>query len=162
MAFITPNTPNLVDFKSFLAESVQIPLAALPDASPYPSYALDQAIALVLNPPGAALPGVMYSLACYNCATHLLFVITPDQSGQSYFLNARGNNSTAIPPGFGLNAPSTGIVVSSSDNGTSAGLAQPEWAAGLTVGQLGFMKTPWGREFLSWQQSYGPSIVALS
>jgi len=162
MAFITPDTPNLVDFLSFLNESVQIPVSALPVDSPYPEYALKQAIALVLNPPGAIYPGVMYSLACYNCATHLVFLITPDQNGQSFFLNARGNNSSATPPGFGLNAPSTGLVVSSSDNGTSAGLAQPEWAKGLTVSDLGFFKTPWGRAYLSWNQSYGSTIVALS
>jgi hypothetical protein len=173
MPFVNPTTPNLADFLTFLADTVQIPVAALPANSPYPGYALNQAIALVLNPsgamfpgvtfpPGAGYPGVMYSLACYNCATHLLFVITPDQDGQTYFKNARGNNSSSDPPGFGLNAPSTGLVVSSSDQGTSAGLAEPKWAKGLTVSQLGYYKTPWGREYLSWQQSYGPTIVGLS
>lgn len=162
MAFANPSSPNLPDFLQFLADSVQISSAALPSDSPYPQYALDQAIALVLNPSGATYPGVMYSLACYNAATHILLVITPDQTGQNWFANVRGNNSSSIPPGFALNAPSTGLVVSTSDQGTSAGLAEPEWAKGLTVGQLDFYRTPWGRAYLSFQQSYGSTIVALS
>ena len=107
-------------------------------------------------------PGILYTLAVYNCATHLLFVITPDQAGQSYFANARGNNSSTIPPGFALNVPSTGIVVSTFDQGTGTTLTAPQWADGLTIGQLDFYRTPWGRSYLSFAQSFGPTIVGLS
>jgi len=155
--FLFPQTPNIVDFLEFLANSVQIPAAALPASSPWPQYALTQAVALVLLPP--ALPAaILYVLACYNCATHLLFTICPDQNGQNYFATARGAGTT----GFGLIQPSTGLVISTSDQGTSASLAEPKWAPGLTVSQLGFYKTPYGREYLAWNQSYGPTIVALS
>jgi hypothetical protein len=160
--FVTPGTPNLPDFLTFLA-GLQIPSAALPSNSAFPGYALNQAIALVNNPPGVVLPDpVMYSLACYNCATHLLILITPDQPGQTWFATSRGNNPTSTPPGFGLNTISQGLVASSSDNGTSSTLASPDWAKGLTIGQLGFMKTPWGRRYLDWNQSFGPTIVGLT
>jgi hypothetical protein len=162
--FVNPTTPNLPDFLTFLATSVQIPNTALPADSPWPGYALDAAVGLVLMPPCGlpTVPGVLYSLACYNCATHILLGITPDQPGQTFFADIRGNNSSTIPPGLGLNIPTTGLVVSSSDQGSSVGLTAPEWAAGLTVSQLQFYKTPWGREYLSWQQSYGPTIVGLT
>ncbi len=161
--FVNPNQPNLPDFLDFLSTSVQIPSVALPDDSPFPGYALAQAIELVLQPPSPwtrspPSGGILYTLAVYNCATHILFVITPDQEGQTYFATMRG----PAPGGFNLNAPSSGIVVSSSDNGSAATLAQPTWGAGLTVTQLGFFKTPWGREYLGFIQSYGPSIVGLT
>jgi hypothetical protein len=155
MPFVNPKTPNLPDFLTFLADQVQIPSSALPDDSPYPGYALDAAIGLVLLPPACPVP-VLYTLAVYNGATHLLFTITPDQQGQTYFANARS------PQGFGLAAPSTGLVVATFDEGTGTTLAEPEWAKGLTVNQLGYFKTPWGREYLSWQQSFGPTIVGLT
>lgn len=161
MPFATPTTPNLADFLLFLADSVQIPAAALPGSSPYPGYAFDQAVDLVLNPP-TGIAGILYTLAVYNCATHLLLTITPDQPGQTFFADVRGNNNATIPPGLALNVPATGIVVSTSDETTSVTQAKPVWAEGLTIGQLGFLKTPWGRAYLDYQQSYGPSIVGLT
>ncbi len=156
MAFVDPNTPNLVDFGTFLTTSVQIPTTALPTNSQWIGYAFTQAQTLVLNIPG--VPGIMFSLATYNCATAILFLITPDQTGQTYFANARSNSAT----GFNLNAPSTGLVVSSSDESTSATLTAPTWAAGMTIDDLGYMKTPWGRAYLAYQQKYGSTIVDLT
>jgi hypothetical protein len=171
MAFITPLTPNLVDFTTFLTDSVQIPVAALPLDSPWPSYAFNQAMALTpclgcgfnypFTPTGG---GILYTLAVYNCATALLFLIAPDQSGQTYFVDARSSQpSTNFPNGgFGLIAPKTGLVVASSDESTSTTLTAPKWADGLTVGQLGFFQSPWGRYYLSYIQSAGPSVVGLT
>lgn len=153
--FLTPSSPNLADFLTFLATSVQIPLSALPTGSPWPQYALDHAIALALLP--SCLPSpVMYTLAVYNGATHVLLAITPDQPGQTYFANARAE------AGFGIALPSSGVVSGASDQGTSGSLVQPEWAKGLTISQLQFFKTPWGRELLSWNQSYGPAAWGLT
>ena len=153
--FVTPSTPNLPDFLTFISNApTGITPAILPANSPWPGYALDQAIALVLDPPCS--PGILYVLAVYNCATHLLFAITPDQIGQVFFQNARSAK------GYSLVQPSTGLVVSANDQGSGTTVATPKWAEGLTVSQLGFMRTPWGREYLAWAQSYGPTIVGLS
>jgi hypothetical protein len=178
MAFVTPNTPNLTDFLDFLSESVQIPSAALPALSPWPGYAFNQAMLTVVSgpgdsgcwgwPPGMVPPngglGILYTLAVYNCATHLLFMITPDQSGQTYFADARASTTSTNFPngGFGLNTPSMGLVVSASDEATSSTLKTPNWAAGMTIGQLELFQTPWGRAYLSYAQSYGPTIVGLT
>jgi hypothetical protein len=150
--FLLPNQPNIVDFLNFIGTTVQIPVEDLPLTSPWPQYALNQA--LILTPRAAV--GVIYTLAVYNCATHILLSITPDQSGRTYFTNARSN------AGFDLITGSTGLITSTSDQGTSVSIAQPNWAVRMTVSQLGFMKTPWGREFLGYIQSYGPSIVGLT
>jgi len=154
MAFVTPTTPNLADFNVFLATSVKIPTAALPSDSPWPGYAFAQAMQLTLAIPGVS--GLLYTLAVYNCATHILFAITPDQDGQTYFVDARSSS------GFNLINPSAGLVQAASDDGTSSSYKVPDWVSGLTIGQLGFYKTPWGREYLSFIQSYGPTIVGLT
>jgi hypothetical protein len=159
--FATPTNPNLADFVVFLNTSVQIPVTALPTNSPWPGYAFTQAMALV--PCYAGVPGIMFSLAVYNCATAILFLITPDQVGQTYFKGARSNQpQTTGPGGFALIQPSSGLVASTSDEGTSVTLANPDWVKGLTIGQLQFAKTPWGREYLSFIQSYGPTIWNLT
>lgn len=153
--FVTPGTPNLTDFLTFLSTSVQIPSPALPVNSPWPGYALNQAIALALNLPNS--PSVVgYSLACYNGGTHILLSIAPDTPPQTYFADQRG------PDGFGLIMPSTGLVQTAGDQGTSGGVAVPTWVTGLTIADLDMMKTPWGRSFLAWNQSYGPTIWGLS
>jgi hypothetical protein len=165
MPFVTPNTPNLLDFQTWLTTDVQIPTSAWPSGgitvSNYPQYALNQAVALVLNICG--VPGFMYTLAVYNCATAILFSITPDTAPSTYFADARSTVPSPNFPngGFGLNQVSTGLVVASSDEGTSVTLTAPTWAADLTVGQLGFMKTIWGRYYLDFIEKYG-TIWGLS
>ena len=156
VGFVTPTTPNVADFTTFLQTSVQIPASALPPTSPWIGYAFDQAKALVPCYPG--VPGITFSLATYNLGTHLLFLIAPDVTGQTYFATKRGNTAE----GFSLNAPSTGLVVSSSDESTSATLTAPKWADGLTVAQLGYMKTLWGRAYLEYIQAAGPTLWGIT
>jgi hypothetical protein len=173
--FVNPLRPNLPDFLTFLVESVQIPTAALPTNDPFTGYAFDIALATCISGPvwcgipgssttGPSALGILYTLAVYNLGVATLFQITPDQSGQTYFADARNSAVSANFPngGFGLNQVSTGLVQASSDEGTSATLVAPTWAAGLTVGQLQLMKTYWGQQYLSFSQSYGPTIVGLT
>jgi hypothetical protein len=169
VSFVTPSTPNLVDFTTYIETSVQIPTAALPTNDPFIGYAFNIALATVVCVPmalclppgtGPSALGVLYALAVYNLGVATLFQITPDQPGQTYFADARSSAVSANFPsgGFGLNQVSTGLVVSSSDEGTSATLVAPTWAANLTIGQLQLMKTYWGQQYLSYAQSYGPNI----
>jgi hypothetical protein len=172
-AFLWPNRPNITDFWFWLQTNVSIPEAALPVTSPYPQYALWQALELVLCDRGVPFRngmnfeyseptprnlwgGISYTLAVYNCATHLLLGIAPDMPGQSFFTAARANS------GYSLVNPSTGLIVAASDVTTSSTLTPPKWASGLTVSQLGFMKTPYGREYLAYNQAYGPTVVGLT
>jgi hypothetical protein len=156
VGFANPVTPSLADFLVFLSTSVQIPASALPSGSPWPGYAFDQAKALVPCYPG--VPGITFSLATYNCATALLFEIAPDVTGQTYFATKRGNTAE----GFNLNAPSTGLVVSASDESTSTTLTGTTWAANMTVDDLRFFKTLWGQNYLAYLQKFGPTLWGLS
>lgn len=131
------------DYTLFVSGVMDIDPLYLPPDSPFIGYALDRAIGLVIS----VIGGIDYTLAVYNCAGHIQYQITPDQVGRDYFRVKRQE--------FGLLKPSFGVVQSTSDQSTSASLAVPDALQQLTIGDLGFMKTPWGREYLSYQQDFG-------
>lgn len=139
---IAIGTPYDIDA---LATGTAAPPASNTAASPWPGYAFNRALDIVLYVPTVA--GLEYTMACYNCAGHILLRITPDQPGQTYFTTARKN--------FGLLSFVAGVISSSSDQGTSESLRVPESFGNLTVGDLGFLKTPWGQEYISYAQDFG-------
>ena len=155
MSWSNPAAPNLADFTLFIENSLEIPTGALPANSPWLGYAFNQAMALVLQVP--TVTAIEYVLAVYNCGAHILIKITPDQPGLSYFKNLRGNG----PTGYGLLALTPGVVASSSDQGTSQTLTSPEAFKNLTLGDLDFIRTPWGRSYLAYAQDFG-TIWGLS
>lgn len=129
----------------FVQDSMQIDPILLPDDSPYYGYAFNQAIATVLSVPSCG--GIDYTLAVYNCGGHILLRITPDQPQRTFFQDTRGK--------YAMLQPSVGVVQSASDDGTANTIAVPKALQELTIGDLGFMKTPWGREYLSYAQDFG-------
>ena len=157
MSWTNPNAPNLADYTSFLQGTVGIPDAVMPSNSPYIGYALNRALDLVINA-GAAVSGNDYTLAVYNCAAHIQLVITPDVIvngvSRNWFDTARSQ--------FGLLKTVNGVVTSSSDQGTSTANAVSEGLTNLTIEDLGFMKTNWGRAYVGFNQSYGPTVWGLS
>lgn len=152
MAWTDPSTPNLTDFSSWVYTSMEIPTAALPADSPWLQYAFDQAINLVVHFPH--VPALTYVLAVYNCAGHLLVKNTMDQSRQNFFKCLRES--------LNLIAPEIGIIQASSNNGSSNSFAIGEGMQNMTIGDLNFYKTPWGRDYLAYAQDCGPSIWGLS
>lgn len=146
MAWTDPNSPNLADFTSFVTDSMAIPVSALPTNSVWIGYAFNQAMDLVFGPPW--ISGLSYTLAVYNCAGHLLLFITPDQTGQTYFADARAQ--------FDLLSFRPGAIDASGDQGTNSAFATPEQLRSLTVGDLDFLKTPWGRAYLAYAMDFGP------
>ena len=152
MSFANPDTPDLADFTTF-AYDQGVPTADLPTDSPYLQWAFTLASDTVLIPPGD-MPPILYVLAVYNFGMHQLVKMAQDQAGQDFFANARKN--------FNLTAFSAGVLSATSDNGTSSTLTVPESMQNLTLQDLDLLRTPWGREYLMYAQSYGPSIVGVS
>ena len=149
----TPNTPNLADYTLFVTQNMEISTVYLPSNSPFLSYAFNAAINTVLNIQ-TTLPGVVYTVAVYNCAGHIQLMITPDQTGYTFFQDYRKNNNMLLP--------SFGVVQSSSDEATSVTNAVPDGLKNLTIQDLNFMLTPYGRTYLTFAQSFGPTVWGLS
>jgi hypothetical protein len=149
-----PNVPNLPDYTLFVGGVMGISTVYLPADSPFLGYAFNRAMALVIN----VLGGLDYTLAVYNCAGHIQLMITPDQvvDGTSYTF------FTDYRKAKFLNEPVVGLVLSSSDDGTSVTNAVPDALKQLTIGDLGFMRTRWGLDYLAYVQDYGPGVWGLS
>lgn len=128
----------------------------LPANSPFLGYAFNRALDIVFSVP--TVSGYDYTLAVYNCAGHIQIKITPDQVvdgvQRQYFLGKRKE--------FLLLQPVNGTVSSTSDQGSSTTFAVPEGLENLTIQDLDFMKTFWGREYLAYAQDYGPTVWGLS
>lgn len=159
MTFATPLTPNATDYLAFLREGVGIGPAYLPDDSMWVGATLAMASATVdLNLAAFGSPTLgqpsPYVLACYNFAADRLLNFAIDQPGQSYFKDMRAS--------LGLNSFSPGVVSSSSDQGTSQTLEVIEVAKRFTITDLQMMKTPYGRIYLDFAQSFGPTPWGLT
>jgi hypothetical protein len=72
----------------------------------------------------------------------------------TFFLNARR--------GFRMGQFFPGVVTSASDQGTSAGIDNPDFMKGLTLENLQLLKTPYGLAYLSIAQKYGPTVWGLT
>lgn len=148
--FTNPTAPNLTDYTLFVQNVMGIAPGYLPADSPFLGYALQRAMDLVINVP-AGNAAIEYVLAVYNCAGHIQLMITPDQIvngvSQKFFVKQRDDQD--------LLKRSDGVVSASSDESTSTTLATPDALRQLTIQDLGFMKTVWGREYLSFNQDFG-------
>jgi hypothetical protein len=219
--FVQPTTPNVADYTTWLLGQGFLP-QYLPAGSSWIEYALNQAL-IIVNQYGQCIvggsPNVAYTLAVYNCATHIQVKITPDLtvavtgsiSGTTMNVTGvtsgnivvgmaitnltaaslpltvlafgTGNgglgtytvsesltiSSTAInlsgtffqtmrgppPGGFNMLGFVPGVVQASADQGTSSTLLVPEFFKNLTIGDLNFLLTPWGREYLAYAQDFG-------
>lgn len=169
--------PTLADFLTYLSGTVGIPATALPASSPYPQYALDNAVALV-NPalqntqgnyPGGYVAGgnlgsLIYIEAVYSLATSNLLNFCPDvvptvvyptgdAAGLGFFAYTRNKwDMTSFLPG---------VVAASSDEGTSQTLDVPDYFKLFTVADLQTLKDPWGRRYVGLAQRYGVNIWSL-
>ncbi len=95
------------------------------------------------------LPDSIYQFAFLNLAAAYLVEYALDQPGKDTFSKLRGQ--------FGLSSFNTGIIQSSSDQGTSAALLVPDWVKNANLFDLQMMKTPWGRQYLSLSQRLSPA-----
>lgn len=138
--------PTPEGFLAFLRNTVGITVAQLPDNDIQIGYAYSISLETVLCAIKTASP-LIYMLSVYNLATDLLINWANDQLGQTFF--------TGLRTQFSLNSFVAGVISSSADESTSESLIVPDSLSGLTIGQLQNLKTPYGRQYLSWAQMYG-------
>lgn len=151
MAFVNPTYPNLPDFVTF-CQAQGVATAILPANSDYYTWAFNYADDIVVTVP--QVPYGLYVIAVYNLGLHHLLTIAQDQVGQTFFTSARTQ--------FSLMSFVVGGVASSSDEATSQTLVVPEFMKNITYSDIDVQKTPWGRQYLGYAQSYGPTVVDVS
>lgn len=155
--FVTPTTPNLTDYLTFIRNGLRIGTAFLPDDSFWITTTLNMAVAITNQTLTAATVGTTgpyYTLAVYNLAADRLLNFALDQPGQTYFKDTRA--------ALGLNSWAAGLVAASGDQGTSQTLEVIEAAKNMTITDLEMMKTRYGRAYLGFAQAYGPTIWGLT
>jgi len=145
--------PTLAGFIAWVRSAMGIPEAALPDDSDFFVYAFNVALEIV-NPALNCASPTIYTLAVYNLAGDNLINWAQDVPGQTYFSDARTTFKC-----FDFVA---GVVLSAGDEGTSDSLVVPEAFKTFTMANLQNLKTPYGRQYLAFAQSYGPTIWGLS
>lgn len=156
--FATPTQANVADYTVFL-RGIGMNVTVLPDNSMWIPITFGIANNTV-NPLlatacgfGADVPGP-YVLAVYNLGADRVINFAPDQPNQTFFADLRAS--------LALNSFASGLVNSSSDQGTSQSLETIEAAKKMTIGDLQLAKTPYGRLYLSFAQKYGPNIWGLT
>lgn len=96
----------------------------------------------------------MYALCVYNLAGDRVINYAPDAAGQDYFAKLRA--------AFKINDFTAGVVSSTNDDGTGVTLETLEVFKNLTIAQLQYLSTPWGRAYLGYAQAAGPTLWGLS
>jgi len=162
-------SPTLAGFQSFITNVMAIPPAALPLTSPFIQMALAVALSIVnpalmsvgvpsMDAAGAPLTtfniNTIYDLAVYNLAGSNLINYAVDQLGETYFADLR--------KALNITGFVSGIVQSTSDEGTSTSLVVQEAAKEFTLMNLQQLKDPFGRRYLELAQSYGPTTWGLT
>lgn len=99
MAFTNPTTPNLADFITF-CQTQGVASAFLLASSDYYTWALN--FAMDRAPYVPQIPGIEYSLACYNLGLHWLITHAPDATGLALSSLAWSNGLVTATPAVAL------------------------------------------------------------
>ena len=139
----------MADRTGFLAfiRATGVSTAQLPDASPDIDSALALSVAIVYIRIQEVSQSI-YDSAVYNLAFSNLIEFASDQPAQTFFADQRSK--------FNILGFVPGVISSTSDEGTSESLLNPDFMRGLSMADLQYLKTPWGRQYLSIAQRVGP------
>ncbi len=129
----------------------------LPTNSVYIGYAYGVATQLV-NQALAAVGGTIYALATYNLAGSLLLNFAQDVAGYQN----DPNSFTQLRKTLGIANWTPGVVASAADSSTSESILNPEFMKTLTMQNLQQLKDPYGRQYLAFAQTYGPTIWGMT
>lgn len=152
--FSDPTTPNQPDYLLFLRNGVGIASGVLPDVSDAITTSFSVALETVDDTFLNAATPTLYTLAVYNLAADRLINYALDQPGQTYFQDLRKQ--------FRLNDVSVGVPSSANDQGTAVGILNPEFLKTLTMQDLETLRTPYGRQYMSFALKYGPSLWGVT
>lgn len=153
MTILAGAPPTEAGFLDFVRNAMGITSTALPDASPVIPAAFGVAIEIV-NATLCQVSPLIYELAVYNLAGSNLLRWAPDVAGSAYFKDTRTL--------WNINSFAAGVVQAAADVSTSASLVVPDSLKALTLANLQQLKDPYGRQYLSFAQDYGPDAWGVT
>ena len=138
--------PSATGFLAFVRGVMGLSPTTVPDASP--SLAIAYAFALSFaNPFAQFVDPQTYAYLVYNLAADRLV---------RFALDLGDGVLTQLRQTLRLDSPAPlGIVQGASDNGTSGSLMVPDALRNLTLSDLSYLQTPWGRLYLELAQQLG-------
>lgn len=148
--------PTQALFDAFVREEMGINSTVLPDNSKYLIWAYHQSRALVNRQIQLVSP-LMYLIAVNNLGGDILVNIAQDVPDAPPVAGSK-------PPApffaytrrqLNLNSFVTGVITSTSDQGTSESMEVPDFVKNLTIADLQNLKTIWGRNYIGIAQSVG-------
>lgn len=95
-----------------------------------------------------------YVEAVYNLAADRAVYLANDAPNQTYFKDLRES--------FRTSSPSLGVVSSASNQATSMGQINPKTLQELTLAELQYLKSPYGRRYIQIAQTYGDALFGVS
>lgn len=127
--------------------------------SDWPIAALNQAMNRTIQSAGTVSASILgelpeYTKACYALGFHLLLLSAQDVTGQTFFADIRKT--------YELNSFRPGIILAAGDQATSQTYIVPRFFHEITMEGLEATKTPWGRQWLEYQQMYGYTIFDMT
>jgi hypothetical protein len=148
--------PTVAGFTAFIRNIMGISTEVLPDDAAVIEYSFNISMAIV--PYGLCrINGVIYFSAVYNLAGDRLLNFAQDvpdappvqgsDPPMPFFAFTRKQ--------YGINSFVAGVIESASDESTSESIAVPDSLRNLTIGDLNNLKTPYGRQYLSYAQDMG-------
>ena len=149
--FTDPTTPNLTDFTTFVYNQGVLS-ADLPADSEYLVWAFNWAVALTIQ--SSNFPVIVYILAVYNLGMDRLILVAQDIPPSTFWFGQRQI--------YGTLEQKPGITMASGNGPSSDTLVVPDWYRDIPLDMQQAMKTPWGREYVSYTQMYGSTIVAIA
>lgn len=141
-------------FVTWVRNVMGVSTDVLPDNSPYIPMALAVSLELVNRDILRASP-LIYQLCVYNLGGDNLVNYAQDAPGAPLVLGSEFPYWQTLRNKFNVYGFVSGVVSSSSDNGTSVSLVVQEAAQTFTLSDLQNLKTPWGRQYLAFAQQYG-------
>jgi hypothetical protein len=172
---MTAPQPTLAGFITWVRTVMGVPSPVLPDNAPVLGMALAVSMAIVnpalrcvaipqVDAAGVALNSgglTIYVLAVYNLGGSNLLAYAQDAADAPIFedklpywqfLRKKFNT-------FGF---VSGVIQSTGDESTNSSLVVQDAAKNFTLANLQQLKDPWGRQYLAFAQSYGPSTWGIS
>lgn len=144
--------------------------SVLPDGTPVIAFVYNYAIQTVnlalkvICNPSPTEPNT-YAIAVYNLAGDRLLNFAQDAEGAPVYKTidvVTYRYFEYIRKTLNLTGFTPGVIQSTNDLTTGGSYVVPDAFAGLTIGDLSNLKTPYGVMYLSIAQDYGPSEVGVS